>query len=87
MIDVVKGGAGLTDGRYVVDEEDASVSRTRSHLLDQVSQSVCQPVSQPVSQPVIQSVSQSASQPVSQSVSQSVSQLSEPRMNTWMDGC
>ena len=35
---MVKGGAGLVDGRYVVDEEDASVSRTRSHLLDQVRQ-------------------------------------------------
>jgi len=44
VIDVVKGGAGLTDGRYVVDEEDASVSRTRSHLLDQVGEAGLQVV-------------------------------------------
>jgi len=36
VIDVVIGPKGLIDGRYMVDEEDASVSRTRSHLLDLV---------------------------------------------------
>ena len=36
VIDVVKGPKGLTDGRYIVDEEDASVSRTRDHLLELV---------------------------------------------------
>jgi len=36
VIDVVKGSKGLVDGRFLVDEEDASVSRTRAHLLDVV---------------------------------------------------
>ena len=36
VIDEVKGSKGLLEGRYMVDEEDASVSRTRSHLLDLV---------------------------------------------------
>ena len=36
VIDVASVPAGITlvDGRYLVDEEDASVSRTRGHLLD-----------------------------------------------------
>ena len=38
VIDVVKGPKGLVDGRYMVDEEDASVSRTRDHLLHLISE-------------------------------------------------
>jgi len=38
VIDELKGPKGLVDGRYVVDELDASVSRTRSHLLDLVNE-------------------------------------------------
>lgn len=34
VIDEVKGDKGLLDGRYIVDEVDASVSRTRQHLLE-----------------------------------------------------
>ena len=36
VIDQVKGSEGLLEGRYMVDAEDASVSRTRGHLLDMV---------------------------------------------------
>mmetsp|Transcript_24746 Transcript_24746/g.77780 ORF Transcript_24746/g.77780 Transcript_24746/m.77780 type:complete len:138 (+) Transcript_24746:1960-2373(+) len=38
VIDVVRGPKGLVDGRYMVDEQDASVSRTRDHLLELVGQ-------------------------------------------------
>jgi murein tripeptide amidase MpaA/SAM-dependent methyltransferase len=38
VIDEVRGAKGLVDGRYMVDEEDASVSRTRDHLLRLVGQ-------------------------------------------------
>lgn len=38
VIDQVKGPKGLVDGRYMVDEEDASVSRTREHLLHVIAQ-------------------------------------------------
>jgi protein N-terminal methyltransferase len=38
VIDEVRGPKGLVDGRYMVDEEDASVSRTRHHLLQLVGQ-------------------------------------------------
>ena len=33
-----KGSTALLEGRYMVDAEDASVSRTRSHLLDLVNE-------------------------------------------------
>ena len=36
VIDEIKGPERLVNGRYIVDTEDASVSRTRQHLLEQV---------------------------------------------------
>ena len=38
VIDEVKGSNALLEGRYMVDADDASVSRTRSHLLDLVNE-------------------------------------------------
>ena len=38
VIDEVKGSKGLLEGRYMVDADDASVSRTRGHLLDLVNE-------------------------------------------------